>query len=557
MGETTTSDSEPLPGGPGERSAANRRERWGVYAAALAFPAMTLSISATQILIALSFICFAAGWFFARRSNPRRGLTPAATGQAPSIKGSSASRIRNAVASRLRETPPVWLAGGALFVWLFFSGIIHSVLDALAAASLAESARAFADAIRRGAGGEWGDVPLFLFGLLVYRHALRADFRRILFGGLIAALALLLLGGLGAVFSEFRLARSLPHFIREIFQTNPAELTASAANRPQHPFASLAGWTIYRPIGFMNTRLTFAGLLLLLLPWAAGRAIWPAARPAAASNDPTNNSEAGKRFASFRSGFRGLSRAAWAAAVGLGASLLILNGTRSILLGAGVTACLAGWLYLRACAWSKLRVLAASFSIGAILVSSYSFSDAVRLRSDRAFARVQRHTDFARPILWTVAGSLGAQRPVLGVGPGNFERAGLEWREAFVREHPETLYFFRNTPRGHAHNDLLHLAATGGLPAALLFLALIFFTTRLLFDAHVPGHPQGGTPRDRWLLLGAVGFFVAGVAQCYFQDDEVTTLYWALLGLATARATARDSSHADNDTQAADQRSEN
>lgn len=536
---TTSASNRQPPSGSG---IADRLLLLSVYSAALAFPAMTLSISGTQILIALAFVSYAAA-LFAGRWQARQ------------------TSVENRGLPSLRSLPAVWLIGGALFAWLLLSGLVHAAIDALSATDIlvpdarsspgaapAGGLSAFADAIRRGARGEWGDVPLLLFGLLVFVHARQSSaHRRILFGGLTAAFALLIVGGFVAMFSEFRLARLVPHHIAQLMPgAEAAELVASAKNRPQHPYTQLGDWTLYRPIGFMNTRLTFAGLLMLMLPWAAGRAFLPAATPIP-------------------------RRALWAAAVGIGVLLLLVNGTRSILAGAAVTAAFGGYLWLRqlvllqnqASDNQSATVSASSFSIrkllarqgngrrmlaaGIVLVIAgtgsvlYFASDAGRLQSNRLLARVQRHTDFARPILWTVAGELALQNPVLGAGPGNFERAGLAWREDFVRENPETLYFFRNTPRGHAHNDLLHLAATGGLPAALLFLILAFFTVRRLFESDDPGElRRAGLPtrlatvRDDWLLLGTLGFFAAGIAQCYFQDDEVATLYWALLGLGTA-----------------------
>lgn len=530
MRQTTTSASNPAPFSPAALRPQDRLEWAGVYAAALTFPAMTLSISGTQILIAFCFVFFFAAWLVDRLLNNDSDQSDQKFDPRPA--GPRISEF-------LRRLPLVWLAGGALFAWLVFSGFTHIFLEGIAAAgpeseatfSIWDSLHVCLAAIRRAVANEWSDLPLFLFGLLVYRAARNENHRRLLFGGLTAAMVLLIVTGLAAVFSEFRLARLIPYLIRQLF--SPEELLATAANRPQHPFARLGELVLYRPIGFMNTRLTFAGLLMLTLPWAAGRAFLP--DPQFRSEHKSENKSQSNQPVITQSNPRRqlLRRFFWAALVLAGGLLLILNGTRSILLGAGFTAAIGGWMLLRAYAWPRRWLILATLVTVGIAIGLYTVSSTVQIQTDRRLASVQRHTDFARPILWTVAGELVVENPILGVGPGNFEPAGITWREQYVREHPATWYFFQNTPRGHAHNDLLHLAAIGGVPAALFFLALIFLTVRMQFGAIATGSER---PRDRFLVLGALGFFVAGIAQCYFQDDEVTTLFWALLGLATGVA---------------------
>ena len=82
-----------------------RLERAAVYTSALAFPAMALSISGTQILVAFSFVFFAAAFVAQTFSQQRR------------------SDARNIIKfSIVRSLPPAWLAGAAMFAWLVFSG---------------------------------------------------------------------------------------------------------------------------------------------------------------------------------------------------------------------------------------------------------------------------------------------------------------------------------------------------------------------------------------------------------------------------------------------------
>ena len=89
-----------------------------------------------------------------------------------------------------------------------------------------------------------------------------------------------------------------------------------------------------------------------------------------------------------------------------------------------------------------------------------------------------------------------------------------------------------NIPTGHAHHDLLYLAAVAGLPVAILFLLFIFFIIKDIL-----------TTNDKWklfLLLACFNFFVAGLAQCFFADDEVVLLFWILLAFISRETKERE-----------------
>ena len=493
-----------------------RSETVALYAAAAAFPASALSISGTHICLGLAFAAF--GWdrgWRAARGWPASRSTPT-----PGGFGFQADW----------PTRAIWSTGGALFLWFaastlcaFFSAAIDS--DAGQSASEAIIAQG-----RRAVRGELGDVALFLFGLLVFRLSARDSAARQIFSrALSVAVVLLVLSGFAALFSEFRLARLVPHLIREALSLDAGgELIASAGNRPQHPLLNLAGVQLYRPIGFMNTRLTYAGLLALALPWAAGR-LWHFAG-------------SGHFRAAGRPAAKGI---AWGAVLALGLGLLMANGTRSVLFGVGLALGLGVLVaMLRAVELSRqtdspglmaghrgrlgawlLLILLPLLILGGGMTALLSETGQLQLR--RALARVERHTDYARPILWTQAADFAVAHPLVGVGPGNFERAGEEYRAEFLQRYPHTWYFLKNTPRGHAHNDLLHLAAVGGLPAGLAYLLLLAAVASFLLTR--PGESPAFAA-----AAGTMALFFAGLAQCYFQDDEVSVLFWGLLGLASA-----------------------
>ena len=111
----------------------------------------------------------------------------------------------------------------------------------------------------------------------------------------------------------------------------------------------------------------------------------------------------------------------------------------------------------------------------------------------------------------------------MGVGPGNYGKEIELARKSLSEKYQNLLFFFEVTQRGHAHNDFLHIAAIAGLPAMILYILLGAVIAYYLLQ-----HKQSRT--DGILFYGLVGFFFAGLFQCYFQDDEVVIVFWYLLG---------------------------
>lgn len=463
-----------------------RPARW---LAGLTLIATALSISLTQIGMALTTLC---GALLFLRSHLR-----------DSSNGTGLVDLRRPGKYFTGPFARILLVGLLLFGWLALIGLYHRWRAGPAP----------------GRPGELLDAGLFLFAPVFYlaaRGAPPGD--TILRRCLEILIWTLLLSGLAASFSEIRLARLFMGYGFEF----------SAANRPQHPLGVLnipgLNLAVYRPVGFMNTRLTFAGLLILLLPFLAGESLirilnW--FRGETYDRKPSNIL------------IRPLQTI-------LALLVLGLNGTRSAWLGAA-----AGILFsipilitiifardderpVISRSWSPL---ARAVVIGLPAVIAVLLFLFLRNQPGETLAnRLGRHTDFQRQIIWAGTGEIIAGRPLLGAGPGRFRQATLAWRREFLREEPQTMYWVQLTPSGHAHNDLLHLSAVGGLPAGLLFLALAALCLHAARSATRNG--------ECWRLLfsGTAAFFVAGLFQCYFQDDEVVALFWMIIALAGARA---------------------
>lgn len=361
---------------------------------------------------------------------------------------------------------------------------------------------------------------------------------------------LTVLSGLLAMFTEVRLSK--------LFTGHGHEF--SATNRPQFVFRSFGDFTLYRPIGFMNTRLSYAGILLFSFAILLHRSL------------------ISLKVTLLHPSLATLGRTLlWIFFCGIGILALLMNGSRSGQIGSTITIVLI-LLYhgralgtaLSANARKRLQGRRATVSIWMVAfvlaLIAFGVLYVVGLQSG-----THRHTDYMRPVIWKGALALFQESPLLGVGPGNYPDAFHRWAQQFYLDHPRTMYFLEITPDSHAHNDLLHLLALGGLPAGMAFLALILFSLHSLaslwdlsgktaatylrssMQSSAYAHPvpdrrddpddpgnivkRSTTPMDsvaildlEWALRSALpGFFVAGLSQCYFQDDEVVVVFWAFL----------------------------
>lgn len=357
-----------------------------------------------------------------------------------------------------QQIPLPFLAASGLFVWLILDWCITAFLNG--------------NTLRGLLRGEAADLFLCLFGLHLY-WLLRRDPQnaRIVFYGFLGFGLVMALAGTASLFTEHRLARLI----------YGKGFLAASETRPQHLFGIFGGLHIYRPIGLLNNRLTYAGLLLLIIPVMIHIFL----------------TESGRS--------RKLALSVALAAI----VLLFFNGTRSALAGLAVA---AGWMIVTALPAQK-RIA------GALLLLALAFAGGLAATS------MLRQTDFQRPILWTAAFEIFAASPFTGAGPGQFESALLVWKAAAAQKFPLAWYYLESTPTGHAHNDFLHLLSTGGIPAGLLFLGLAASSLR------------GYAGHAGWMIAGLAGFFIAGLAQCYFQDDETVILFWAVLGTAESLRT--------------------
>ncbi len=248
----------------------------------------------------------------------------------------------------------------------------------------------------------------------------------------------------------------------------------------------------FRIAGGLSVYMTYAGLLLVLVPLLGARGV--------------------------SGGSRG---ARWAdVAVALAGALAIaLTLTRGAYLGLAV-----GVLAVLLAGRPKLA-LAAPFGIALFFVLM-----PLPVRDRLASATNPRDVTMNdRIAMWKAGRAMIADRPVFGVGPARVKALYPAYRvPGFINPIP-----------GHLHNNLVMIAAETGIPSALAYLAFVgaFFLGALRIVRRTPrGDPTRG------IALGAIGamaaLFAAGMFEYNFGDVEVlmATLVVATLPFAAARA---------------------
>jgi O-antigen ligase len=107
-------------------------------------------------------------------------------------------------------------------------------------------------------------------------------------------------------------------------------------------------------------------------------------------------------------------------------------------------------------------------------------------------------------------------------------------------------------PWGHMHSNLLQIALERGVPALILWLALLFVYQRTLWRALRTRSSSDGVMEttmpqksnrslhwmERGILLGALGgltgFFTSGLVHYNWGDSEVVMVFYMIMGMSLA-----------------------
>lgn len=213
------------------------------------------------------------------------------------------------------------------------------------------------------------------------------------------------------------------------------------------------------------------------------------------------------------------ARALRCAAAAFLAVVVVFTFTRGIWISLLAALAILAWVFARRASLVLAAAGVAALALALLVPSS--------LRT-RALSMADLGTNVERLLLWETAWNMIRDRPVLGVGVGNFRAA----QDAYVREEVP----LRMT-RTHAHNIWLQAAVERGV---LGMLALLWLVLALLATAvrAVRETLPGG--KARALAAGALaalaGFLIDGMVQNNFGDSQAALLLWIVAGVAVVCA---------------------
>lgn len=198
-------------------------------------------------------------------------------------------------------------------------------------------------------------------------------------------------------------------------------------------------------------------------------------------------------------------RAARSLAALLGTAL-VLNQTRAVLL-ASAAAAVAAALAAPALRRRMLGALLALAAVAAFWEVMPTGGRNIRTLLSREEGAGHR----SRLVLWDAALAMSRERPLSGVGPGNF-------RSAFERLHPTPLDSDRSW--GSAHNLFLHQLAERGVVGLALVAALFAAFAAASWRAALRGSAAGLAA-----FAGTAAFLVMNMTETAWQTEQVAAFF--------------------------------
>jgi hypothetical protein len=132
-----------------------------------------------------------------------------------------------------------------------------------------------------------------------------------------------------------------------------------------------------------------------------------------------------------------------------------------------------------------------------------------------------------RETVWREGAKLLISKPrhlLVGIGMDSIKK---HWREWGMFENGRI-------PWGHMHSNLLQIALERGVPALILWLALLFVYARTLWRTLRSSLKLEWI--ERGIILGALGglagFFTSGMVHYNWGDSEVVMIFYMIMGLA-------------------------
>ncbi|SPA50688.1 O-antigen ligase family protein [Cupriavidus taiwanensis] len=135
--------------------------------------------------------------------------------------------------------------------------------------------------------------------------------------------------------------------------------------------------------------------------------------------------------------------------------------------------------------------------------------------------------------LWRASLELFQAQPWTGVGPEHFETT----LQTLATQHVITPLA---ATMPHSHNELLHAAATLGIPGLLAILAL-YLVPAVFFLRHLRGTDRGTRVASAMGLALCCGFMVFGLTEVMFATTLVNAFYSLVMAFCFAYVVARQS----------------
>ncbi|TGM34388.1 O-antigen ligase domain-containing protein [Leptospira biflexa] len=334
---------------------------------------------------------------------------------------------------------------------------------------------------------EFGD--LWMGFLLLHQTYLKDREKKRIHNFVFLGAIILILSGTISLFFPYRLAPFVMDGFRHI-----------EGKRLPHLLANVHGISVYLPIGFQSTHLTYGGLLAVYLP-----SLWEKSYRLLSKK---------KRMIQFwKTSLLTLSVS------GFGMVLLLLNQSRSIWIGIFL-----GAILLLQKSKSSIKsilpwVLTGIFFLLMAFLLFYHSNWLFQRAIDDLFAK--RSLENQRIWIHKMNYSILKENLVFGIGGGNYENRFIDIAIPIVNEIPALYYDLSITPKSHAHFDVLHDLILGGIFAFLFYLGFLWSITKQIDT----------TNRKYVFYLGIPIVLFAGSFQCYLLDDEVLLPFMGLLAL--------------------------
>ena len=199
-----------------------------------------------------------------------------------------------------------------------------------------------------------------------------------------------------------------------------------------------------------------------------------------------------------------------AAVGGLVASALCNSRGPMLALAVGLIA--AGFLL------GKWRWVVSAIAVIGLLLLAFS-PNLPRVFCERVQNDLTLDNPAGRLFIWNKSLEIAKEHPDFGCGPGNFPAAYASQLNANST----------GGSQGHAHNDFLHQAATGGIPALGLYLLFwMVVIGRLWRIRRRAGPTTAAFALSTGALVASAAFLTGSMTECVIADEELRQLLYAL-----------------------------